>query len=100
MVLGGFSSFVTSIVYYNALHSSALDTFRVFDDSGVIELLRREKEIRKHTDSFLRVSGMDWPDCGDLKRHLDYFKRYLEGKKSSHAFLISKILSFSTYPQR
>lgn len=97
-VLGGFSSFVTSIVYYNALHSSALDTFCVFEDSGVIELLRREKEIRKHTDSFLRVSGMNWSDCGDLERHLDFFKRYLEEEKKQSCSSDIKDIVFRDLP--
>ena len=98
MVLGGFSSFVTSIDCYSTLHRSALDTFRVFEDSGVVELLQREKEIRKHTDSFLRVSGMNWSDCGDLERHLDFFERYLKEEKKPSCFSDIEDIVFRDLP--
>ena len=98
MVLGGFSSFVTSIACYSTLHESALDTFRVFEDSKVIDLLRREKEIRERTDSFVRVSGMNWADCGGLERHLDYFKRYLEEGNKQSCFSDIEDITFRDLP--
>lgn len=93
MAASGLTSFARAVTYYNELYQAATETFYAFENSKVLDLLKCEREIRKRAETFIEVSGLEWSDCGDLKRHLDYFKDYLEReKKQSCASDIKDIL--------
>ena len=93
MVASGLTSFARAVTYYNDLYRAAQETFYAFERSKGFDLLEREREIRKRAEMFIEVSGLEWSDCGDLERHLSYFKRYLEeDRKQSCASDIKDIL--------
>ncbi len=93
MAASGLTSFARAVTYYNDLYRTATETFYAFEKSKVLDLLKHERELRKRAETFIEVSGLEWSDCGDLKRHLDYFKRYLEmERKQSCASDIKDIL--------
>lgn len=93
MAASGLTSFARAVTYYNDLHQTAAETFHAFEKSKVFDLLKREREIRERAETFIEVSGLEWSDCDDLERHLDYFKHYLEAeRKQSCASDINDIL--------
>lgn len=78
MNLISFNLFVLAVKKYNTFYSSLLRIRQIFNDATILKLLEHTAEIEEQAEKFLILSRMDWSDCGNLERHLNYLKHWLQ----------------------
>ena len=99
MSLINFNLFILAVRQYNTLYSSVLKTRKAFEKTKVSELLVQVSKIEENIEKFLKLSRMEWSDCGNLERHLDYLKCWLSREQKESCISDLDDILFRDLPQ-
>lgn len=94
----GSPSLLIAVQQYQRTYDKAIEVFGLFEDSDPTELLRVLANLTEESNALLKVARLEWDDCGNLRRHLNFLDHYL--KKNDKESCLSDIrdILFSDLP--
>jgi len=88
-------SLLPSVQQYQVTYEQAIEMFNLFEDAEPSVLLEMQVKLASEAEKLLRLSELDWAQCGNLGRHLTFLTHYLKkDDKASCAQDIKDILFF------
>ncbi|WP_418115190.1 TIGR02391 family protein [Xanthomonas oryzae] len=71
-------SLANGVQQYVKAYDKAVEMFNVYRDAEAPELLALQKSLSDECLKLLEVTGLHWNQCGNLCRHLNFLKYYLD----------------------
>ena len=71
-------SLADGVQQYVKAYDKAVEMFNVYPDADAQELLTLQKALGDECLKLIKVTGLDWNQCGNLGRHLTFLKYYLD----------------------
>lgn len=67
-----------AVQQYQRTYDKAIEIFGLFEDAEPAELLRMQATLAEESDVLLKVARLEWENCGNLRRHLNFLEHYLK----------------------
>jgi hypothetical protein len=67
-----------AVQQYQRTYDKAIEMFGLFEDSEPAELLRLHTTLAEESDVLIRIARLEWENCGNLRRHLNFLDHYLK----------------------